>query len=342
MSADRIDTRLLDGQAAADVEEAVRLLAAGACVAVPTETVYGLAADARQPEAVKKIFAAKGRPANHPLIVHLPDAQALTEWATEIPDAAWRLAEVFWPGALTLLLPKAEQVSKVVTGGLDSVGVRVPAHPVLLSVLRQLNTGLAAPSANPYKALSPTSAEQVLAGLQGRIAAVLDGGPCALGLESTILDLTQLKAGGAVRILRPGPITREQIERVLGQAVEMPLQHDTVVPGNVDAHYQPRTPLAVCGHDLLMERLRKGMVPRDVRLLLYSQSLLQQAQLQNLQGQVEVLPDTPDAFAAILYHTLFKQDSYQARALWLERPPAGEAWRAVGDRLKRAASQHLG
>ena len=171
----RLDTRRLDPARAEDLAAAVDLLRAGRLVAVPTETVYGLAADARNPGAVRGIFAAKGRPSNHPLIVHLPDAAHLSRWAVDIPDAAWRLAEAFWPGPLTLLLPRAPDVPGEVTGGRPSIGLRVPAHPVMHALLLRLDGGLAAPSANPYQRLSPTTADQVLAGLDGRIDAVLDG-----------------------------------------------------------------------------------------------------------------------------------------------------------------------
>ncbi|MGR8921901.1 MAG: L-threonylcarbamoyladenylate synthase, partial [Gammaproteobacteria bacterium] len=173
-----------------DVERAVALLRDGRLVAVPTETVYGLAADARNEDAVADIFRAKGRPADHPLIVHIADAAAVDEWARDVPDAAWRLARRFWPGPLTLLLPKAPGVSARVTGGSPAIGLRVPDQATLLRVLAGLGSGVAAPSANPYRRLSPTTAQHVLAGLAGRIDAVLDDGPCTIGLESTIVDLS--------------------------------------------------------------------------------------------------------------------------------------------------------
>ena len=203
------ETLLLNGDEA--VNQAVQLLQQGECVALPTETVYGLAADAANAQAVDKIFAAKGRPKNHPLIVHIPDVSHLEKWAADIPATAYALAEQFWPGPLTLLLKKAPHVDGVVTGGLDTIALRVPAHPLFLSVLAQLDSGLAAPSANRYKQLSPTIAEQVSKGLQGRIAAVLDGGPCAHGLESTIVDLVS----DLPRILRAGPITKQQLDVAL-------------------------------------------------------------------------------------------------------------------------------
>ncbi len=239
-------TQLLSAQCSTDLTQAAALLKAGEQVAVPTETVYGLAADASNPDAVAGIFTAKGRPANHPLIVHLGDVASITEWATGIPDEAYKLAKAFWPGPMTLLLPRAEHVSPVVTGGLDSIGLRVPAQPVLLDLLATHQLAVAAPSANPYKKLSPTTAEQVIHGLGGKIAAVIDGGPCQHGLESTIVDLTQRP----FRVLRAGPITASELSAVLGETVEAPVQHDTVVPGNVGSHYQPNTRLQMVAADL--------------------------------------------------------------------------------------------
>lgn len=221
-----LNTQQLSAMTPADIECAAQLLKQGQLVAIPTETVYGLAADATQPEAVKQIFSAKGRPANHPLIVHLGSAEQLSEWATDIAPEAYQLAEAFWPGPLTLLLPKAKQVSPVVTGGLESVGIRVPAHPVLLDILKTHRLAVAAPSANPYKKLSPTSAQQVLDGLNGRLAAVLDGGECQHGLESTIVDLTSKP----FRVLRAGPITASELSAVLGQEVLQPQVHQVAVP----------------------------------------------------------------------------------------------------------------
>jgi L-threonylcarbamoyladenylate synthase len=327
-----MQTERLNGRQQADLQRAADLLAAGECVAVPTETVYGLAADARNASAVGAIFAAKGRPPNHPLIVHLADAGQMPDWAQQVPEEAWRLAKAFWPGPMTLLLAKAADVPGEVTGGLPSVGLRVPAHPVFQALLARLQTGLAAPSANLYKALSPTSAEQVLAGLDGRIAAVLDGGDCAFGLESTIIDLTRPQQG--VRILRAGPISRSAVETVLGRAVELPQQHNEAVPGNVKAHYQPRTPLQLCSSAELEQRLAAG-ITQDTVLLLWSPALQQAAQ-----GRAEFirLPDNSTEFARLLYQTLYLADQRGYRQLLLEQVPDSEAWQAVNDRLSRAAS----
>ncbi len=324
-----LQTRRLDAASPEDLDEAVRLLRAGRLVAVPTETVYGLAADASNPEAVRGIFAAKQRPANHPLIVHLSGAGQLSRWARDIPDAAWRLADAFWPGPLTLLLHKADSVPPEVTGGRPSIGLRVPDHPVLLRILETLDGGLAAPSANPYKRLSPTTADQVFEGLGGRIDAVLDGGPCAVGLESTIVDLT----GDTPRILRAGPITRRQLSDVLGVEVAFPEHHDAAVPGNVAVHYQPRTPLHVFDTDTLRARLAQLPADAGIALAHTSDGLpVSTGVLRTLR-----LPADKSGFARALYGALHTLDQEGANAIWLERPPMHEDWRDVHDRLSRAA-----
>ena len=325
-----LQTRRLDAARPEDLDEAVRLLRAGRLVAVPTETVYGLAADAANPEAVRGIFAAKQRPANHPLIVHLADAGQLSRWAQEIPDAAWRLAEAFWPGPLTLLLHKADAVPPEVTGGRPSIGLRVPDHPVLLRILETLDGGLAAPSANPYKRLSPTTADQVFEGLGGRIDAVLDGGPCAVGLESTIVDLT----GDTPRILRAGPITRRQLSNVLGVAVEFPEHHDAAVPGNVAVHYQPHTPLYVFDTETLRARLTQLPADAGIAVAHTSDDLpVSAGVLRTLR-----LPTDKSGFARALYDALHTLDQAGANAIWMERPPTHEDWCDVHDRLSRAAT----
>lgn len=324
-------TRILHADRAEDRAEAVRLLRAGRLVAVPTETVYGLAGDASNPKAVRAIFAAKGRPTNHPLIVHLPAAEHLPRWARDIPPAAWRLAEAFWPGPLTVLLRKSETAPSEATGGRPTIGLRVPAHPVLRELLMALDGGLAAPSANPYQRLSPTTAEQVLRGLDGRIDAVLDGGPCAVGLESTIVDLT----GPAPRIVRAGPITRAQIEAALGAPVELPERHDAAVPGNVAVHYRPHTPLRVIALDALRERLARLNADARIAVAHHSADLA----LPDI-GLVahRRLPADKAGYARDLYSALHALDDANADAIWLERPPEDEDWRDVHDRLSKAAS----
>ncbi|MHA7000858.1 L-threonylcarbamoyladenylate synthase [Aeromonas schubertii] len=328
-----LTTLMLPGVCPDALEQAAALLRSGAQVAVPTETVYGLAADAAQPEAVAGIFRAKGRPSDHPLIVHLAHADQMARWAREIPATAWQLAQACWPGPLTLLLKRAEQVSPVVTGGLDTIGLRVPAHPLMLALLERLDTGLAAPSANPYQALSPTSAEQVEAGLGGRIAAILDGGPCPVGLESTIVDLT----GPVPTIVRAGPLGRETLESILGQPVATPREHTVVVPGNVAAHYRPGTPLWMAPTDALeqhLARLASRTLARGA-LITWSNALAAPAEL----GQLRRLPADPAGYGQALYATLFELDRLGLETLWLEQPPQSEPWWPVQDRLRRATMQ---
>lgn len=320
-----LNTQQLSATTPADIECAAQLLKQGQLVAIPTETVYGLAADATQPEAVKQIFSAKGRPANHPLIVHLGSAEQLCEWATDIADEAYQLAQAFWPGPLTMLLPKAEHVSPVVTGGLDTIGIRVPAHPVLLEILKNHRLAVAAPSANPYKKLSPTSAQQVLEGLNGKLAAVLDGGECQHGLESTIVDLTCKP----FRVLRAGPITASELSAVLGQEVVQPQVHQVAVPGNVDSHYQPKTRLRVI--DALENELATA---GNIKIALLHLSELQA----NEQRLLKPMPQDAKAYGQALYRSLAEVDKWGVDEIWLERPPQGETWLAVHDRLRRAAS----
>jgi L-threonylcarbamoyladenylate synthase len=299
-------------------------------VALPTETVYGLAADASDDDAVAKIFSAKGRPKNHPLIVHIPSAEHLDHWAAEVPPAARTLAANCWPGPLTMLLRKSKHASLVVTGGLETVALRVPSHPLFLEVLASVNTGLAAPSANRYKHLSPTSAEQVVGGLAGRISAVLDGGPCEFGLESTIVDLTR----DVPRIVRAGPLSRQLLEGILGGPVEMPAEHDAIVPGNVSAHYQPRTPLRVLALDRLT---RADVVNAEPGFIVYSKQVAAQLAVLGVADRVVYqLPENAAGYGKQLYAGLFALDQLGLGVLFVEEPPVDDDWAAVNDRLKRA------
>ena len=234
-----------------DIQRAVALLCQGELVALPTETVYGLGADALNPDAVAKIFTAKGRPSDHPLIVHLADAGQIMTWAREVPKDAIALARAFWPGPLTLILKRDESVPDLVTGGQDTVGLRVPNHPVALELLRAFGSGVAAPSANRFGRISPTTAEHVRQELGERVALILDGGACAVGLESTIVDLSR----GVPVILRPGAIGADDIARVLGRRPRLRGEFEAEaggaaeqgatprVSGALAAHYAPRTPL---------------------------------------------------------------------------------------------------
>lgn len=311
-----------------DLSTAEAILRAGGTLAIPTETVYGLAADATNPAAVSAIFTAKGRPADHPLIVHIAGVDDLEKWAVDIPPAAFYLARAFWPGPLTLLLKKAAHVSSVVTGGLETIGLRVPSHPVLHQLLLSSGLGLAAPSANPYKQLSPTSAEQVTEKLDGKIDGVLDGGDCTIGLESTIVDLSS----NGVRVLRVGPISPSELSAVLNQSVTAPLNHSASVPGNVADHYQPRTPLRLLSRQAMLTKMDAPTA--DAAFVV----LADFPKSGPVGHQISVtMPETKPEFAKVLYKTLHDLDRRNLSAIWFEIPPQSEEWLDVNDRLQRAS-----
>jgi L-threonylcarbamoyladenylate synthase len=321
--------RLKPGEAVPDLREPVRLLAAGEVVAIPTETVYGLAADAANPEAVAKIFALKERPADHPLIVHVAGAQALDHWADAIPASARKLAEKFWPGPLTMILRKSARVPAIVTGGQDSVGIRAPSHPVAQAILREFakvgSGALAAPSANKFGHVSPTTVEHVLQEFGPELPFV-NGGPCAVGIESTIIDLSREHPV----LLRPGAITREQLAEVLGEA---PRERDANSPrasGTLAAHYAPRTPLALVAWRILNdEALKPGRTA----------VLARRAKPPAFAGPMWIVaPQDAPRYAHDLYANLRKLDASGAKRIVVEEPPGDAAWEAVNDRLGRAAA----
>ncbi|MFE9751231.1 L-threonylcarbamoyladenylate synthase [Saccharothrix saharensis] len=219
-----------------DVDEAASVLRAGGLVALPTETVYGLGADAENPAAVARVFQVKGRPPTHPLIVHIGGPEHLGDWVDDVPATARLLAESFWPGALTLVLRRGRRVPLEATGGLETVAVRVPAHPVALALLSAFGGGVAAPSANRFGSVSPTTADHVRAELGAAVDFVLDGGPCEVGVESTIVDVT----GDVPSVLRPGGVTREDLEAVLGRPLAVHSTSRVRVPGQHPSHYAPR------------------------------------------------------------------------------------------------------
>lgn len=323
-----MNTRQLSADIPDDLKTAAAMLKAGGIVAVPTETVYGLAADAANADAVAAIFVAKSRPADHPLIVHLAGVDDLAKWAIDIPDDAYVLAERFWPGPLTLLLKKAPNVTSIVTGGLETIGIRVPGHPVLHRLLVSSGLGLAAPSANPYQELSPTSASQVIEKLDGRIDGVLDGGDCSIGLESTIVDLS----GDDIRILRVGPIAPSAIAEALNKPVSTPIVHQVSVPGNVQQHYQPRTPLYLMSRPELMIRMQSP--EPNVAFV-----VLADFAAPDSRGETTLvsMPAAKVEFAKNLYRTLHDLDRQAFSAICFETPPDTEEWLDVNDRLRRAS-----
>lgn len=301
------------------LEAALDVLRAGGLVGIPTETVYGLAADAANADAVRRVFAVKGRPAGHPVIVHVASAEMLTRWARDVPPAAWRLAEACWPGPLTLLVPRADHVLDVVTGGLDTVGVRVPAHPLTLELLDRFGGGLVAPSANRFGRVSPTTAAHVRADLGMDVDLVLDGGPSPVGVESTIVDCTT----SPPQILRPGAITAADVERVLGSPAA-PASGPSRAPGMLAAHYAPacRVVLADSATEAAaaVERLRAG----------------------GLRAEVLDAGDDVVAYAQNLYTWLRAADERGLDALVAVMPRPAGVGHAVRDRLRRAAAGGAG
>ncbi|MBK7137470.1 MAG: threonylcarbamoyl-AMP synthase [Rhodocyclales bacterium] len=316
----------------AEIARAVALLRAGELVAFPTETVYGLGADAANAAAVAKIFAAKGRPADHPLIVHMPSADHLARWARELPAEAEKLAAAFWPGPLTLILRRRPEVHDAVTGGQDTVGLRVPSHPLALELLAAFDGGIAAPSANRFGRISPTTAEHVREELGSRVPLVLDGGACPVGIESTILDLSR----GAPVLLRPGAVGAADIARVLGRAPESaaPQAETPRVSGSLEAHYAPRTPLQLVSSDGLLFALRNALVAGEKVAVLAPTA---QAISHDLVTWKQS-PAGPAGFAHDLYASLRALDALGCVRILVQQPPAGEAWLAVNDRLRRAAA----
>ncbi len=311
-----------------DIADAVAALRRGELVGMPTETVYGLAGDARNESAVRRIFATKGRPADHPLIVHLADIAQLSAWARQVPDSARALAEAFWPGPMTLILGKAAGVSDLVTGGQDSIGIRIPRHPVALQLLQSFGDGLAAPSANRFGHVSPTTAQHVRDEFGASVPIVLDGGACAIGIESTIIDLS----GASVRILRPGLIGRADIIRVIGAVDEGSAADSPRVSGALASHYAPRTPTESVPRTQLLARWKTCQDEGESAVVLSIGA--PPASLPGL-----ALPDQPEEFARHLYAALRSLDAEGADRILVERIPDERAWLAIADRLQRASSE---
>jgi L-threonylcarbamoyladenylate synthase len=279
-------------------------------VAFPTETVYGLGANALDPAAIDKIYAAKGRPPSSPLIVHVSSIEMARGLVREWPERAEKLARIFWPGPLTLVLPKQPQVPDRLTGGLDTVGVRMPANPIAQELIREAGVPIAAPSANRFTELSPTSAQHVRDGLGERVAMVLDGGRTTVGIESTVLSLVGLRAV----LLRPGMVTRQEIEAVIGpvDVLGAVAEGAHASPGLHPRHYSPKTPL------ILVERGNLPSSGRGIRIQ---------------------MPAEPREYATVLYERLHAADAEGWDWIAIEQPPSGEEWAAIRDRLQRAAAR---
>jgi L-threonylcarbamoyladenylate synthase len=317
-----------------EIEAAVEALRAGELVAFPTETVYGLGANASDPSALAKVFAAKGRPPQHPLIVHIDSVRFLHRWAREVPQAAEDLAARFWPGPLTLVLPKADKVLPAVTGGQDTIAIRVPGHPVAQQLLTAFGGGVAAPSANRYGRLSPTRPEHVREELGDAVSIILDGGECSLGVESTIVSCLD----GRLQLLRPGAVTITQLRGVVGEvlvptAAEAQANPDTPrVPGSMPSHYAPQTPLRVVSGGEL-EALAESIEERVAVLAL-------RPPLRTLRHATWINGGRkPSVYAHNLYSHLRTLDKAGCACILVQEVPAMEQWDAVRDRLSRAATK---
>ncbi len=302
-----------------EVRRAAQILRAGGLVGFPTETVYGLGADAASEAAVARLYAAKGRPADHPVIIHFASAELAFAWAREIPPGARELGQRFWPGPLTLILKRSALAKDFVTGGQDTVGLRVPSHPVARELLSLFGGAVAAPSANRFGRVSPTTAAHVREDLGSDVELVLEGGPSEVGIESTIVDLS----GGTAVLLRPGAISRQQIEEfVVVTDAKSSVRHS----GGLERHYAPRTPARMVPAHALDKEISKG---KSVAVLAFSRP----------DERVDFwlrMPREPQAYARKLYAALRELDSAASEQILVEAPPDTAEWAAVRDRLKRA------
>jgi L-threonylcarbamoyladenylate synthase len=311
--------------ASKEIERAVALLRAGRLVAFPTETVYGLGADASSAAAIRRLYEVKGRPAEHPVIVHFASPDQALRWAREVPEGAKALAQRFWPGPLTLILERSPLAKDFVTGGQDNVGLRVPSHPVAHELLVSFASGIAAPSANRFGRVSPTTAQHVREDLGSEVELVLEGGPTEVGIESTIVDFS----GRAPVLLRPGHITRSELEEILQSRVEDRRNESPRHSGGLERHYAPKTPARlVPTHELDREIAKLG---NRVAVLAFSRP----------DERVDYwlrMPREPQAYAQRLYAALRELDGAGCEAILVESPPDAPPWAAVLDRLRRACA----
>ncbi len=308
-----------------ELRRAAEILRAGELVAFPTETVYGLGADASSEAALNKLYALKRRPADHPVIVHFASAEDAFTWAREVPDAARSLAARFWPGPLTLILRRAPHVGDFVTGGQDTIGLRVPSHPVAQALLRRFGGAIAAPSANRFGRVSPTRAEHVRQDLGSDVELVLDGGDSEVGIESSIVDLSR----GRAVLLRPGAIPAAALEAALGAPLAAADAEAPRASGTLERHYAPNTPLRlVASHELDAEIARRAV---KVAVLAFSRPDARATRWLRM-------PRDPAGYARRLYAALRELDAAGCAQILVERPPEDPAWAAVRDRLGRAAS----
>jgi L-threonylcarbamoyladenylate synthase len=336
---------ILEGQLPQSIADAAQALQRGDLLGLPTETVYGLAADAGNDAAVAKIFAAKGRPANHPLIVHVASAQGVSRFASHVPEFAQKLIDAFWPGPLTLILPRRAEVAAAAAGGQHSVGLRCPAHPVAQAVLQAAETlgvyGVAAPSANLFGRVSPTTAAHV-AGEFGSDLLIVDGGACAVGIESTIVDCTR----AAPVLLRPGALTPEQLSAACGIAVVTPQAPDADAPrasGTLASHYAPHAQVRLMTALEMQEALR-GIVRADLisaaqtSVAIWARSAIDVSDGLSHCVALHAMPQDPTVCAHHLFAQLRSFDAQGVAQIWVETPPFTPAWDGVRDRLTRAAT----
>ncbi|WP_211243483.1 L-threonylcarbamoyladenylate synthase [Chitiniphilus eburneus] len=319
-----------------ELELALARLKAGELVAIPTETVYGLAADAANLDAVARIFALKGRPADHPVIVHIASSQQLNDWALGIPADAWKLADAFWPGPLTLILRRQPHVLDAITGGQDTVGLRAPSHPLTHELLKRFGGGLAAPSANRFGHVSPTRAQHVRDEFGADCPLVLDGGPCEVGVESTIVSLIHEQP----TLLRPGGITREAIEALLGKSLTHHTDSGTAkirTSGLLDSHYSPRTHLVTGEYAHLQPAITQARANGEKLAILSFGPWAGDAAT----SAIHEMPDNPSEYARLIYDKLRQIDRQGYTIIFLQLPPATPGWLAVNDRLRRAAHTRI-
>lgn len=328
-----------------EIVRAAGLLLAGELAAFPTETVYGLGADAENPQAVAKIYAAKGRPSNHPVIVHIAPGADVSYWAAQVPAEARLLMDAFWPGPLTLILKRAPHIADTVSGGQDSIGLRCPSHPVAQALLAAFAAGkpngqggVAAPSANKFGQVSPTLAEHVRAEFPDEVTAgmpVLEGGASEVGIESTILDLSRLDQGAGPVLLRPGHVSAAQIEAVLGAQVFAPDAAAPRASGTLKAHYAPRTELELAGDARVADVLQGiGLPSGQVALVSFDPAPAST----DARVQWRQVPSDPARYAQALYALLRELDAQGYARIVVQAPPANDAWHAVNDRIGRAAA----
>jgi len=321
------------------IDRAVAILRRGGLVSFPTETVYGLGADATNSNAISKIFAAKGRPAVNPLIVHAANVSQVRQFVTAWPDSADRLSRAFWPGPLTLVLPKASRIVPEVTAGLETVAIRCPDHPLALRLLNQFDGPVAAPSANRSTRISPTTAEHVRRELGDKVDLILDGGPCRVGIESTVVDLVS----DPPRLLRLGAISRQQLEELIGPVAEQIHSISEIQPaqspGQQAVHYSPVTPafrITQAAKNLFPTLFHGKFGGKGVFLIIHDTEL--GGELQRWAGASAIieLPASPEGYAQRLYAALHEADERTADVIWVQDPPAGAQWDAVRDRVRRA------